>query len=225
MIFSHQLLNPLIMAILSDSFHWWVNMKKESLKVLVPQSCLTLCDTMDYSHQAPLSMGFSRQEYWSGLPFPSPEDLPNPGVEPGSPALQADSLLSKPWVGCKHVLNVKLINTSRLVLSAMDIWPTVGRLAAGDVSSIPGSGRSPGEGNGNPLQYSCLENPKRHLAGYSAWCCKQPDMTEWQHAHTNQSVREDSLWNLIFRHDRRTEIQVLNLLRAYKKITSSRTNF
>ena len=38
-------------------------------------------------------MGFSRQEYWSGLPFPSPGDLPNPGIEPGSPALQADSLL------------------------------------------------------------------------------------------------------------------------------------
>ena len=40
--------------------------------------------------QAPLSMGFSRQEYWSGLPFPSPGDLPNPGIEPGSLALQAD---------------------------------------------------------------------------------------------------------------------------------------
>ena len=42
--------------------------------------------------QAPLSLGFSRQEYWSGLPFPSPGDLPNPGIKPGSPALQADSL-------------------------------------------------------------------------------------------------------------------------------------
>ena len=42
--------------------------------------------------QTPLSMGFSRQEYWSGLPFPSPKDLPNPGIEPRSPALQADSL-------------------------------------------------------------------------------------------------------------------------------------
>ena len=44
------------------------------------------------AHQSPLSMGFSRQEDWSGLPFPSPEDLPNPGIEPGSPALQANSL-------------------------------------------------------------------------------------------------------------------------------------
>ena len=46
--------------------------------------------------QAPLSMGFSRQKYWSGLPFPSPGDLPNPGIKPETPALQADSLLSEP---------------------------------------------------------------------------------------------------------------------------------
>ena len=44
------------------------------------------------SHQAPLSMGFSRQEYWDGLPCPPPGDLPNPGIEPISPALQVDSL-------------------------------------------------------------------------------------------------------------------------------------
>ena len=50
---------------------------------------------MDCS-QAPLFMGFSRQEYWSGLPFPSPGDLPDPGNELGSPALQADPLLSEP---------------------------------------------------------------------------------------------------------------------------------
>ena len=48
------------------------------------------------AYQAPPSMGFSRQEYWSGLPFPSPEDLPNLGIEPGSPALQANSLPSEP---------------------------------------------------------------------------------------------------------------------------------
>ena len=60
------------------------------------------------AHQAPLSMEFSRQEYWRGLPFPSPGnlpdpgiDLPDPGIEPGSPALQADTLPSElpgnPW--------------------------------------------------------------------------------------------------------------------------------
>ena len=49
-------------------------------------------------HQAPPSMGFSRQEYWSGLPFPSPGDLPDPGIKPRSPALQADALPSElPW--------------------------------------------------------------------------------------------------------------------------------
>ena len=64
------------------------------------------------AHQAPQSMEFSKQEYWSGLPFPSPRDLPNPGIEPGSPTLQANALPSEP-----------------------------------------------GEGNGKPLQHSCLEIP------------------------------------------------------------------
>ena len=50
--------------------------------------------TVDY--QVPPSMGFSRQEYWSGLPFPSPVDLPNPGTEPRSLTLQADTLTSEP---------------------------------------------------------------------------------------------------------------------------------
>ena len=48
------------------------------------------------AHQAPPSMEFSRQEHWSGLPFPSAGDLPNPGIEPGSPALWAEALLSEP---------------------------------------------------------------------------------------------------------------------------------
>ena len=53
--------------------------------VLVTQSCLTLCDPMDYSLPGCSTHEFSRQEYWSGLPFPSPEDLTNPGIEPGLP--------------------------------------------------------------------------------------------------------------------------------------------
>ena len=48
---------------------------------LVTQSCLTLCNPMDYAHQASLSMEFPRQEYWSGLPFPSPQNLPDPGIK------------------------------------------------------------------------------------------------------------------------------------------------
>ena len=47
------------------------------------------------AYQAPLSMGFSRQEYWSGMPFPSPGDLPDPGIEPRSPSLEADALTSE----------------------------------------------------------------------------------------------------------------------------------
>ena len=62
---------------------------------LVAQPCLTLVAPWTVARQAPLSVGFSRQEYWSGLPFPSPGNLPDPGIEPRSPALQADSLLTE----------------------------------------------------------------------------------------------------------------------------------
>ena len=57
--------------------------------------------------QAPQSVEFSRQEYWSGLPFPSPGDLPDPGIEPGSPALQADAFPSEPpgQQSYKHTAN------------------------------------------------------------------------------------------------------------------------
>ena len=55
-------------------------------------SCPTLATPWSVARQVPLSMGFYRQEYWSGLPFPSPGDLPDPGIEPGSPQLQAGSL-------------------------------------------------------------------------------------------------------------------------------------
>ena len=59
---------------------------------LVAKLCLTLATPWTATCQVPLSMGCSRQEYWSGLPFPSLGHLPNPGIEPGSPAFQADSL-------------------------------------------------------------------------------------------------------------------------------------
>ena len=57
------------------------------------------------AYQAPLSMEFSRQECWSGLPFPSLGDLPDPGIEPGSPTLQADALLSEPPGTLTYVQN------------------------------------------------------------------------------------------------------------------------
>ena len=62
----------------------------------VSQSYPTLCNSVDcVAHQAPLPMGFFRQEYWSGLPFPSPRDLLDPGTEPRSPTFQADALPSE----------------------------------------------------------------------------------------------------------------------------------
>ena len=87
------------------------------------------------AHQALLSMGFSRREYWIVWPFPSPGDLPSPGIEPGSYALQADSLPSEP---------------------PRKAWESA--CSTRDLGSIPGSGRSPGEGNGYALQYSCRQN-------------------------------------------------------------------
>ena len=69
-------------------------------------------------HQASLSMGFSRQEYWSGLPFPSPGDLPDPGIEPRSPALQADALPSEP--PGKNLVVIKL--NALLYSSGYSAW-------------------------------------------------------------------------------------------------------
>ena len=71
-----------------------IRMKWNEVKSL---SCVRLFVTpWTVAYQAPLSVGFSRQEYWSGLPFPSPGDLPKLGIEPGSPALRADALPSEP---------------------------------------------------------------------------------------------------------------------------------
>ena len=91
---------------------------------LVTKSCLTLATQWTAPHQAPLPMEFLRQEYWSGLPFPSPEESSQPKDQTKSPALQADSLLTEPpgkpilhiivilqggiwWVSCS---NIRIIN-------------------------------------------------------------------------------------------------------------------
>ena len=65
---------------------------------LVAKRYLTLVSPWTVARKIPLSMGFPRQGYWNGLPFPSPEHLPDPGIEPWSPALQADSLPTEPPV-------------------------------------------------------------------------------------------------------------------------------
>ena len=81
---------------------------------VVAKSCPTLATPWTVARQASLSMGFSRQEYWSGLPFPSPGDLPDSGIKPGSPAVQADSLLTElqgkpPDSGYFFLIEVQLI--------------------------------------------------------------------------------------------------------------------
>ena len=83
---------------------------------LATKLCPTLVTTWTVACQDPLSMGFSRQEYWSGLPFPSPGVLPDPGIEPRSPALQADSLPTELWgkPSCYVVLICKTLGWKSL---------------------------------------------------------------------------------------------------------------
>ena len=91
---------------------WWKSAvsncgtSAQSLISSLASVCVCVCYSLNHAqlfatpwtvaHQSPLSMGFSRQEYWSGFPFPPPGDLANPRIEPKSPALQADSFLSEP---------------------------------------------------------------------------------------------------------------------------------
>ena len=94
---------------------------------LVAKSCPTLATPWIVACQAPLSVGFSRQEYWSGLPFLSPGDLPDPGIEPGSPALQTDSLLTELWGKCKNFNNKVILQSQSLpirkrLISSRDWW-------------------------------------------------------------------------------------------------------
>ena len=96
---------------------------------------LTFCDPMDYiACQAPLSMGFPRQIYWSGLPFPFLGDLRDPEIEPESPALQADSLLSEPpgkptnrmlYVNCISVKLEKKARNCQMKKKKVSGMPTV----------------------------------------------------------------------------------------------------
>ena len=72
--------------------------KEKRIHMSVTQLCPIPCNPWTVAHQAPLSMEFSRKEYWNGLPFPSPADLSNPGIKPKSLALQADSLPAEPPV-------------------------------------------------------------------------------------------------------------------------------
>ena len=110
-----------------------------------------------------MSMGFSRQEYWSGLPFPPPGDLPDPGIKPAVPALQADSLLlespGKSPESHDSAEHFHLFISSFILRAApgnqhsyLHFTDAETACNVGDFRLIPGSGRSPGGGNGTPLQ-------------------------------------------------------------------------
>ena len=75
--------------------------------------------------QAPLSMGFSRQEHWNGLPFPFPGDLPNPGIEPGSPAFQADSLLRGSFILFIYFFHLFLLVGGSLLYNILVVFFTI----------------------------------------------------------------------------------------------------
>ena len=121
------------------------------------QACLTLGHPQTIAQQAPLSLGFPREEYWNGLlPCPPPGDLPTSGTESMSlayPALAGKFFTFVP--PGKPVLTVSSDGKE----SACNV---------GDLGLIPGLERSPGEGNGNPLQCSCLENPRDRGAQWAA---------------------------------------------------------
>ena len=74
------------------------------------------------AYQASLSMGFSRQNYWSGLPFPSPGDLPDPGIEPGLPALEADALTSEPPGKLFHYKREYIGVSKHIVILSLTVW-------------------------------------------------------------------------------------------------------
>ena len=86
-------------------------------------------------------MEFSRPEYWSGLPFPAPGDLPNPGIEPGSPALQADSLPAEPPGKPLRSLKLQHLRADMGFPGSSD--GKAYACNAGDLGLIPGSGRIP----------------------------------------------------------------------------------
>ena len=132
-------------------------------------SCVQLfANLWTVTHQGPLSMEFYKQEYWSGLLFSPPEDLPGPGIEPRKPlAFQAASLPFELQGSPGTAVNLFSLWASQVGLVIKNPPANAGDII--DAGSVPGSGRSPGEGNGIPLQYSCLENPhgQRNLVGYN----------------------------------------------------------
>ena len=171
-----QIINLILLKIFSFLWHTLGILRHNWLLVVYSQVA-----------QDPLSMGFPRQEYWSGLPFPSPGDLSDPGIEPASPTLQADSLplshqgrhqwdklfytviiliewtlVADPLVSCWPWLFASKSLCGHMFNYGLPWWLSGKSLPAVQEMQetwISGLGRSPEGGNGSPLQYSCLGNP------------------------------------------------------------------
>ena len=112
-----------------------LDMKREELVVQSLIHVQLFVTPWTVAHQAPLSMGFPSHEYWNGLPFPPPGDLPDPGIKPRSPALQADSLPSEPPGKLNSIHNSPLVCLQ---------WcgPNHGRYLIASTSLIPSSPQS-----------------------------------------------------------------------------------
>ena len=145
--------------------HWRICFDSGAANSL--QLCLALCDPTDCSLLASLSMGFSRQEFWSRLPCPSPGDLPDPGTEPSS-------LISPALVGRFFTISI----TREASPTYLFMWLSLGGFPggsngkestcnAGDSGLILGWGRSPGEWNGSPTPVFLpgKSHRQRNLAG------------------------------------------------------------
>ena len=113
----------------------------ECYGIICSDAHLCFCDSQTVAHQAPLSMDFSRQEYWSRLPFPSPGGLPDPEIELRSPALQACSLPTEP-PGKPHQTgdkNQRYNNSSKChFLKMSNEMPTPQALPSGHHRAVPG---------------------------------------------------------------------------------------
>jgi len=96
--------------------------KRKKVKVKSLSRVRLFATPWTVAYQASLSMGFSRQEYWSGLPFPSPGDLPDPGIEPGSPTLEADTLTSEPPGKPTLIAAVPLGYTPLVIFAMSLLW-------------------------------------------------------------------------------------------------------
>ena len=142
----------------------------------------------------PSSIGFPRQKYWSGLPFPSPGDLPNPGIEPGSPTLQANTLISeppgKPADGdCSHEIKRRLLLGRKVMTNLDSIFksrditlPTKVHLAKAMVFPV--------------VVYGCeswtVKKAKcRRIDAFELWCWRRLLRVPWTARRSNQSILKE----------------------------------